>query len=210
MNLFGDGCERTVRTTGRATYVAPLMCIGMTSKLWAWVGFREEWQRGGESAHPRKFSFQHVGVAVYFGRRHAARKVQMFRAEWSGAALSDESMAEATRGVGDPHWHFDGMESLFRLDAEVREGALRVQRFGKETDDARHFGPREVTSNEFDALISRRRVSRVHFPSAAAWWRSKPHDTHAHAPSSAKEIEVWVDKTVSYLVEELARLEGRW
>ena len=210
VNLFGDGCERTVRTTGQTTEVAPLVCLGSKSELWAWIGFREEWERGRNARNPQKLSFRHIGLVIYFGRRHAARKVQIFRAEWSGAALSDEAPEDVRRDIGDPHWQFDGMESMFRVDAELHEARLRVQQLGSASAVARPFGPREPTSNELHALVSRRRVSRLHFPSAAAWWRPAPDDAHTHTPKSAKEVEVWVDKTVSYIGKELVRLQGGW
>jgi hypothetical protein len=49
-------------------------------------------------------------------------------------------------------------------------------------------------------------MSRMHFASAAAWWKNSPQDAHAHTPETAQHIQEWLRGTLSYIAQELRRL----
>jgi len=54
----------------------------------------------------------------------------------------------------------------------------------------------------FDAPASHD-LSRIHFPSAAPWWKAQGESLHVHFPRNIREIERWAEKSLDYVRAEL-------
>ena len=207
--LVDGQCEYVARSRGRSRKVpvAPVICLG--GGLWAWFSYREEWDYEHPAGRTRRFAFRSAGLAIFFGYRNNQYKSQMFRAEWSGRATrrngTDDGLLES--GVAHPHWHFDAVESAAQHDPAYQKDTFRdVLASEVEEIKARDFGPQTTRSEPTRDIVSLRRMGRIHFPSAATWWKEPPRNLHVHSPGSPKEIEVWVERTLHYVVRELARL----
>ena len=205
--LVGAGCEYIARNRGPKVPVAPVLLID--SGLWAWVGYREEWGSEPSAGRNRRFSFRSAGLTIHFGYRNIQHKPQMFRAEWAGCANWDGTDDVYQAGnAAHPHWQFDALESLKSDDGANRAADfLSVLKNEEQETEPRDFIPQSVGSEEVNDLISAQDLSRIHFASAAAWWKPAPNDAHAHSPTTPIEIQVWVAKTLEYVVQELARLQ---
>ena len=203
--LIGEDCERVSRGRGPDAFVAPLRDLG--KELWAWLGLQEEWTSEvlGER---RQFLFRSIGLTVHFGYRNEGTKPQMFRAEWSGWSKWNGSHYGFQGGdAGHPHWQFDALESLSSgFEAAQAEGDLQRLRGDDGAVGIREFGEDGGGAANVEEAIRSRKLSRIHFPSAAAWWMKTPHNLHAHAPATGKEIEGWARETLSYAVQELGRV----
>ena len=46
-------------------------------------------------------------------------------------------------------------------------------------------------------------LSRIHFPSAAPWWKAPRESLHVHAPRNIRDIERWAEKSLDYVRAEL-------
>jgi hypothetical protein len=203
--MGGNGLERAARNRGPHSWVAPLIQIG--GGLWTWLGYREQWSPEPPAGETKRFSFRSGGLTVHLGQRSSLQKPQIFRAEWAGWARWDRAEFGFQAGdAGHPHWQFDVLDSLRRDEAEERAttylAVLKQEQDGESPPD---FAP-ELDDQVIHDLISTAKISRMHFASAAAWWKPAPQDAHAHAPAKARDIQTWVDRTVSYVVSELARL----
>lgn len=205
--LVGSGCERTERRRGGYTYVAPLVHLG--NGLWAWLGFREEWDRERQYGSTRRYSFRTAGLTIYFGYRNTEHKPQMFRAEWAGwARWNGAELSHQANDAGHPHWQFDAVEGLKEEGQdESIDTLLAVLR--SEADDVgpREFSPSRVEAGVVREMVVSQEISRLHFASAATWWKASPEDAHTHVPSAPRDIELWVRRTVDYICNELQRLE---
>ena len=107
--------------------------------------------------------------------------------------------------IGHPHWQFDALESLsagFASQAESDRERLKVD-IGQA--GLREFGQEDGSARIADAVRTRK-LSRIHFPSAAAWWMKEPDSRHVHSPASGSDVESWMSETLSYAVQELGRL----
>lgn len=203
--LVGPGCEITARNRGLPTFVAPLRDI--RKGLVAWLGFHEKWVRG-TSNNPvsGQFSFRSSALTIHVGTRNSRDKPQMFRAEWQGAAPNVESSRDARKGPAHPHWQVDALESFADYETEAQELLALLMEEGQGTL-ARDFSLEELLAEEHGEMMAvRKNLSRLHFASAAAWWRSPPDNGHAHAPASLAEVESWLHATLEYTVDELRRL----
>jgi hypothetical protein len=205
--LVGEGCEITSRNRGSDVSVAPMLLL--ESGLWAWLGYREEWDSEPPAGRVRRFSFRSAALTIHFGYRNHRHKPQMFRAEWAGWARWNETEYGYQAGdAAHPHWQFDALESLKRDETAQRAATfLAVLRSEEEQTTPREFTPQALTRDEVGELIGAQELSRVHFASAAAWWKSPPENAHVHAPSSVREIQAWVHETVAYIHRELVRLQ---
>lgn len=205
--LVGVGCEITSRNRGPDVPVAPMLLLD--SGLWAWVGYREEWGSEPPAGRTRRFSFRSAGLTVHFGYRNVRHKPQMFRAEWAGwARWNGADYGYQAGDAAHPHWQFDALESLKRDDAADRAATfLSVLRREEEEIEPRDFSPQTMSREEVGELIGVQELSRIHFASAAAWWKTAPEDAHAHAPSSFSDIQSWVRETLVYVIRELTRLQ---
>src|SRR3954454_2003862 len=82
--LVGNRCEFIPRNRGLRVPVAPL--LHLRQGLWAWLGYREEWDHERANRDIRRYSFRSAGMTIYFGEKNDAFKPQMFRAKWAGWA----------------------------------------------------------------------------------------------------------------------------
>ena len=204
--LEGEGCELVARNRGGRTQVAPL--VELERELWAWLGYREEWAhepgRGG-----RRYSFRSLSLTIHFGARGDLFKPQMFRAEWSGWARwgIDNRYGFQAGDAGHPHWQFDALDSLTDQEAMDRAVQLRQEIRSGPREGPREFGAPRPESDMRD-IVTSKPLSRVHFASAAAWWKPPPQNGHAHQPARLFDLEVWVDHALSYMRVELGRLQA--
>ena len=203
--LIGQDCERVSRVRGPDTFVAPLRELGRD--LWAWLGLREEWSRS-ISGNSRQFEFRSIGLTVHFGFKNEGTKPQMFRAEWSGWSKWHGTNYTFQGGnVGHPHWQYDALDSV--STAIEKSGVIgEFERLQEDdaTVEIREFNEGVVSRVNIEEEVRSRKLSRFHFPSAAAWWMQSPHNLHTHAPQSENEIESWASETLTYTVRELARV----
>ena len=193
--VSGGPAERTPRNRGRDAFVAPLRQLG--GELWAWLGLREEWSADA-SRGSRRLTFHSSALTFHVGYRGAGSKPQMFRAEWAWTDGGSES-----DGAGHPHWQIDALESLTGIEAEAEAEAERLSVLGDTNISVAPAIPgRRLTLIEELAGV----FSRLHFASAASWWRPKPESHHIHAPACVRDLESWLQATVKYTHEELGRL----
>lgn len=191
--LVGNECEPAMRNCGVDAQVAPVKDLG--KGLWAWLGYREEWSAKGTA----KYVFFSSSITVHFGCKSDKNKPQIFRAEWVGCQSGD---------VGHPHWQFDAVESLSGNDQSERAKKLlkKIRQNQNDEPGVRDFVP-SLSPDDVSALVSQRKLSRIHFPSAAAWWKSSPHDDHVHSPRKCGDLQRWLRRCLLYLDSELDRLK---
>ncbi|HMN14341.1 MAG TPA: hypothetical protein PKD55_18650 [Bellilinea sp.] len=203
--LAGDGCERIERNRGRSgVQVAPIKHLGRG--LWVWLSYREEWAYNRQIAGRQSFTFRSAAMTVHFGLRFDEYKPQMFRAEWAGWADWDGVDFSFQAGeAAHPHWQFDALESLSEAGASERAALLREMLADGDQGGVRDFVPQLPTDDVRD-LVSNQQLSRIHFASAAAWWKAPPHCDHAHNPERVRDLQVWLRHSLSYLDSELDRL----
>ena len=160
------------------------------------------------SGKRREFLFRSIGLTVHFGYRNEGTKPQIFRAEWSGwAKWNGSHYGFQGDEAGHPHWQFDALDSLsVDLESAQLEADLERLRGAGSPVGLREFGEDGDGSASIKEAIRTRKLSRIHFPSAAAWWMNAPHNLHAHSPVSGEEIEMWASETLGYAVRELGRL----
>lgn len=201
--IVGSGCERAARTRGLASPVAPW--IDLRGGLWAWFGYREEWNvRPGK--YPA-FAFRASSVTVHFGFKATDPKPQMFRAEWAGPTLVDARWTLQGGDAGHPHWQFDVLESLL-APAKVEEARMFADILRAEAEDAtlKDFVATSAAPSEIEHVVSARSLAAIHFASAAPWWLKTPQDAHAHVPADEGQIRVWLARTLGYVARELERI----
>jgi hypothetical protein len=68
------------------------------------------------------------------------------------------------------------------------------------------FSP-QLAEDEVRDAVSVQKISRMHFASAAAWWKPAPHNEHAHGPGRVADVENWVRCSMNYVNAELGRLQ---
>ena len=205
--LVGKGCEIASRNRGTDSFVAPLFCIG--AGIWAWLGLYQEWASERGRSRTRRFSYRSTTLTVHLGFRNIRHKPQIFRAEWAGwARWNGQTYGAQAGNAGHPHWQFDAVESLRKQGIrQLVSTYMAVLSHEADTVEPRTFSPNSVQTSDMDEIVAARDFSRIHFASVAPWWRSTPDDGHAHFPSSAADVESWVQKTIDYTVEELGRLQ---
>jgi len=204
--LGGEGSELIPRNRGGRVAVAPFLQI--SQGLWAWLSYREEWDHDRPVGRTRRFSFRSAGVTIYFGWKTDAYKPQMFRAEWSGwAKWNGQDLSFQAGEAGHPHWQFDALDSL--PDEELAERATMLREIieGDINGPVRDFAPQMANADIRD-VVTNQKLSRIHFASAAAWWKSSPNNQHAHGPATTKELRIWLQQTLSYISVELSRLQA--
>lgn len=110
--------------------------------------------------------------------------------------------------AGHPHWQFDALDSIRKEETvEAARMHLAVLKQEERGSEVQTFSPNSVQSSEIDEVIWAKDFSRVHFASAASWWKNAPENRHAHFPKEVSDIETWVQRTIEYSVGELGRLE---
>ena len=205
VGLVGNECEYTARNRGGNVWVSRVHDLG--GELWAWVGYREEWDGERPAGRVQRFSFRSAGLTIHIGYQGDQHKPQVFRAEWAGwAKWNGRDYGYQGGDAAHPHWQFDAVDSL--TDSEEAEALLEVLKDEGRESEPRDFVPQTVEPEAERILISQKRLSRMHFPSAAMWWRDPPENAHAHSPQSPEEIQAWLSKTLKYVVRELAYLQS--
>ena len=202
--LYGSGCEFIPRNRGRPVPVAPLLDLG--KDMWVWLGYHEEWDEERRNRKTRRFSFRSAGLSIYIGPRNNGIKPQMFRAEWAGWARwygSDYSF-QATNAA-HPHWQFDALDSLTDDDLSQRAVQLLRRLSDEAESEIREFSP-QLSKTDVRDIVTTQKLSRIHFASAAAWWKSPPHDGHVHSPKNLEDVENWMRHSLDYIKLELDRL----
>jgi hypothetical protein len=204
--LIGEGCESIFRNRGIRVPVAPL--LHLQRGLWAWLGYREEWDPERPSGNVRRFSFRSAGLTIHFGWKNDLFKPQIFRVEWAGwARWGGYEYGFQAADAGHPHWQFDALDSLTSSDIAERAAMLRELLENEGGDEQKDFSPQLIETDARD-IITDQKLSRIHFASAAAWWKAPPHNDHAHSPTSTTDIRSWVERSVGYLKNELGRLQA--
>ena len=206
VGLFGKGCELASRNRGSDAHVAPV--FPFDGGVWAWLGFYQEWARERSSGAVRRYSYRSTTLSIHLGFRNIRHKPQIFRAEWAGWAKWNGIDYGAQAGeAGHPHWQFDALDSLRKEETvEAARMYLAVLRHEERSSEVQTFSPNSVRSAEIDEVVWAKDFSRMHFASAASWWKKAPENRHAHFPERVSDIEAWVERTIEYSLEELRRL----
>lgn len=188
--------------------MAPL--LRLTGGMWAWLGYQEEWGFQQRVAGTRALTFRSLSMTVHFGWKDDLIKPQIFRAEWAGfAPWAGKVSGFQGKNAGHPHWQFDVLESLSSEahDQHAKELLLLLRDEDDDTEgEVKEFEPvadREVITD----IIRAQKLSKIHFASAAPWWKAPPLGDHAHTPENVQQAQLWVSKTLAYLKEELSRLQ---
>lgn len=205
--LAGEGCEAAERVRGGEALLLPLRPVG--AGLWAWLGYREEWDLNstGRASARRKYIFRSAGLTVHFGVVGDRQKPQLFRAEWAGWADWPEGLGFQAGDAAHPHWQFDALDTLVpEGESNEAEEFLALLRAEQGEVEAREFTPHGLTASDIRSLVRQRPLSRIHFPSGAQWWKQKPDNAHAHTPRKSDELRRWVMSSVEYIWAELDRL----
>lgn len=201
--LVGESCELVHRNRGQRAQVAPF--VQLQQSLWAWLSYREEWDTLPSAGATRRYSFRSLSLTVHFGQQFEAFKPQIFRIEWAGWAKWDgAAYGFQASDAGHPHWQFDALESFPDRDANERIEMLREILAG-EQETVKEFQP-SLPQGDARDLVKSRQLSRMHFPSAAAWWKLPPYNKHAHSPGDVRELQVWLQQSLAYVATELSRL----
>ena len=192
--------EYAERSRGPRTPVARTLPLG--NGLWAWISYREEWDSARRQAgRVKRFSFRSAGLTIHFGYRYNPFKPQMFRAEWTTEGASEQSGDH----LANPHWHFDALESLKRDETVQRAAEIRANLRMEEGEYLpRSFSPHMAQNDVYD-VVSVQKLSKLHFASAACWWKSDSAP-HFQGPAKARDIQAWVKGTLEHLAGELRRL----
>ena len=162
--------------------------------------------KNGGFVTSRRFSFRSVGLSIYFGLKNNVFKPQMFRAEWAGWAKwggADYSFQAAD--AAHPHWQFDALDSLLDETLSQRATHLLSRLKAEPKSEIREFIP-HVSEVDVRDMVTIQKLSRIHFASAAAWWKSPPHGKHVHGPTDLVDIENWMKHSLEYIKLELNRL----
>jgi hypothetical protein len=193
--LQGTACERVTRDRGGSSWVAPL--CEMPSNLFAWLSWQEAWEL---TTGQRPYRFKNMGLTVYLGKRYEAIKPQFLRLEWPGITRWEgPEVSFQSPGAGHPHWQIDLMRSL------AQDHPADFQPDPVETVEDFEVALQEPS---VDDLVRRLSVERMHLASAAPWWLpTVPGDVgrHMNAPSDLPALSRWLNHSLIYLRQELAR-----
>ncbi|MFG1244421.1 hypothetical protein V5F32_18735 [Xanthobacter oligotrophicus] len=193
--LQGAACERVTRDQGGANWVAPL--CEMPSNLLAWLGWQEAWEL---TTGQRPYRFKNMGLTVYLGKRHEAIKPQFLRLEWPGITKwGGPEVSFQSPGAGHPHWQIDLMRSL------AQDRPVDFQPDPVEIVEDFETALQEPTAND---LVRRLSIERMHLASAAPWWLPAPSGDvghHINAPRDLPALSRWLNHSLLYLRQELAR-----
>ena len=202
--LVGSGCDFIARNGGPRVPVAPLLDLGQG--LWVWLGYHEEWHDERVNNKIKKLSFKSARLSFYIGPRNNMNKPQMFRVEWAGWAKWDGPVSSfQAANAAHPHWQFDALDSLSN-DENTQRAAQLLRRLKAEVDpEILEFSP-QLSDVDVRDIVATQKLDRIHFASAAAWWKPPPHDGHVHNPNEPTDIEKWVQHSLDYIKIELGRL----
>ena len=195
--LVGRACERVDRERGAAAFVAPL--LELPKELVAWLGIQEVWDEVGA----QRYIFHHLSLTVHFGFVGDPLKPQVFRSEWAGFRdWTGGGAGFQSPGSGHPHWQFDLNSSLRAISSMNREAPF---------ERAGHTEEFKVGGDEVDvlALVRCATLERMHFASAAPWWKAgtEAYGSHMNAPMNEASLTNWLLESIRYLRQELGRCE---
>lgn len=205
-DLVGSSCERVERNIGQArAQVLPF--VPLQDQLWAWLGYQESWALPTGRHRGKTHEFRASSISIFFGIRNDAYKPQVFRSEWAGwAPWNGGNYAFQGGNAGHPHWQFDLLDALQDDAGGERARVLSALKTGAEYMPAKEFAHDVPSVRD---LVASQNLSRIHFPSAAAWWRPPPQNRHAFSPESVMEICAWLNNSLGYLRSELVSLTNR-
>jgi hypothetical protein len=173
--LQGSKCERTARNRGGASSVVPL--CDLPKSLAAWLGFQEVWD---VETGPRPYIFRQLGLTIHFGYVGDPIKPQAFRLEWPGIRdWNGAGPTFQTPGAGHPHWQFDILESLAKLEKSEAADVFEPE----EIELVEEFGANSSLS--IGPLVSSISMEGMHFASGARWWVPRASESigqHMNAP----------------------------
>ena len=189
LDLNGRIGESIARNRGTKHRVIPL--CQLSNDVFAWVGFRERWQR---IEGTKSYRFVEGGFTIHIGKQGELSKPQIMRSEWVGRC--SKTFGE---GIGHPHWQMDILETVRdRLtDAPVvfETGEMPALEFGEQNQE----------KADYDLLLGLT-MERMHLASAAQWWRL-PSVSIANSPADVAELDQWILGCIDYLHQELQRCE---
>jgi hypothetical protein len=193
--LTGAACERVMRNHGGTTWVVPL--CRMPSELLAWLGWQEVWVL---KTGPKPFQFRSIGLTVYIGRPNEGLKPQFLRLEWPGISdWSRSTLSFQSPGAGHPHWQLDLLQSL--------RDSTEVLAFDPDPHEIVEDFEVTVATRSVDNLVRALSFERMHLASAAPWWLAAANEfgNHMNAPSDLAALSRWLECSIRYLRQELAR-----
>ena len=124
LDLNGRISEFIERNRGPKHRVIPLCQLAVG--IFAWVGFRERWQRIEDT---RSYRFIEGGFTIHVGRQGELSKPQIMRGEWAGRR--SKTFGE---GIGHPHWQLDVLETVRAHSADMparfESGEMPATEFG--------------------------------------------------------------------------------
>jgi hypothetical protein len=194
--IEGHASMRARRDQGPPAAVVPLCDVG-SEGLAVWAGFQEHWR----STTAKRFAFHHAGITVYLGRRNAAEKFQMFRAEWAGYIDRGSGPAFESPGAAHPHWQFDGIRHLSDGSATESRTVEDLRAKLLEEDMEKPFSAPQARS-AFEAVRDFP-VSRIHFALSASW---ATDGQHTRAPADEGEIRRWATACLRYIQAEMGKI----
>ena len=191
VTLGGRASEVIERNAGEKHRVVQL--CSLSDEIYAWVGFRERWNRVGSE---RNFRFLDGGFTIHVGRQGEIFKPQIMRSEWVGRRGSDFH-----DHVGHPHWQIDVLET-------ARGGMPEAPaRFDAESAPAPNSGfEADQAAPRIGDLLLKLPIERMHLASAAPWWQP-PTVRVANSPKNVSELDRWILGCVSYIRQEVNRCE---
>lgn len=195
--IEGQASMRATRDRGPPAAVVPLCDVGFEG-LAVWAGFQEHWK----STTAKRFAFHHAGITVFLGRRNAAEKFQIFRAEWAGFIDRGSGPAFESPGAAHPHWQFDGVRHL--SDGSTTESraveTLRAKLLEEEQDERPFSAPQARSAFE---AVRDFPLSRLHFALSASW---ATDGQHTRAPTDEVEIRRWTTACLRYIQAEMGKI----
>lgn len=200
--LDGVCCETVDRMRGRTTKAARL--ADLKHGLWAWLGYREEWDSAPPAGSTARFSFRTCSLTIFVGYANTVPKPQVFRLEWAGYVKHGQGYGFQGGSAAHPHWQVDLTESLAADTADQARELAAVLREEARVHGPQDFSPSQVTEKDIKDVISARRFSRMHLANGANWWVNSP--SHQKSPDSLMQITNWLRHALQYTVLELARL----
>jgi hypothetical protein len=190
MILDGRMGEVIERNRGQRHRVVPLCSV--SGDIFAWVGFREYWQR----ISGKNYGFVEAGFTIHVGRKGELTKPQIMRSEWVGrrSVLFGDL-------IGHPHWQMDALETA---RARIPDPPIRFDDVGASMP-AQEFG-KEAEAKLGDDMLLGLTIERMHLASAAPWWR-QPAFPIANSPAEIAELDRWILGCVFYIRQEIGRCE---
>ena len=148
------------------------------------------------------YMFRHLSLTIHFGFQRDSVKPQVFRSEWESVQAANGSNVKFASGdVANPHWQFD-LGLLIRSHLEE----MKVSRGNEFPDDLVEDFENTITNGNVTELILSATLERLHFASAAPWWKAQEFEeksVYVNAPSDEQTLSRWMVGCIAYLKKEL-------